>query len=54
VITSGNFSPMLNRGIALALLRPHLRPGDRVTVDVRGDAIPARVVKTPFVSKTVR
>jgi aminomethyltransferase len=53
-ITSGNYSPMLNRGIALALLRPHLRPGDRVTVDVRGDAVPGRVVKTPFVPKTVR
>jgi aminomethyltransferase len=47
-VTSGNFSPTLERGIALAFLPPDVGPGAAVTVDVRGTAVPATVVKTPF------
>jgi aminomethyltransferase len=47
-VTSGNFSPTLERGIALAFLPPEVGPGAEVTVDVRGTAVPAAVVKTPF------
>ena len=51
-VSSGNFSPTLGRGIALAFLRPHIRPGDEVTVDARGgQLLPGRVVKPPFVRK---
>lgn len=50
-VSSGNFSPTLNRGIALAFLRPHLKPGEEVTVDARGQLLPGRVVKPPFVRK---
>jgi aminomethyltransferase len=51
VVTSGNFSPVLGHGIALALLRPDLEPGAQVQVDVRGQVLEARVVKPPFVRR---
>jgi aminomethyltransferase len=47
-VTSGNFSPMLDRGIALAFLRPDLEPGARLAIDIRGRHEPAEVVTTPF------
>ena len=49
VVTSGNFSPVLERGIALAFVPPTVEVGDEVAIDVRGTALPARVVATPFV-----
>jgi len=52
VVTSGNFSPMLGHGIALAFLPPEVEEGSGVAIDVRGDRVPATVVKTPFVTKT--
>ncbi|HEX6567726.1 MAG TPA: glycine cleavage system aminomethyltransferase GcvT [Acidimicrobiales bacterium] len=48
VVTSGNLSPTLQRGIALAFLPPDLEEGSEVTVDIRGTRAPARVVPTPF------
>jgi aminomethyltransferase len=50
-VTSGNFSPMLGNGIALALLDPSVQVGDEVVIDVRGDLTPARVVELPFLSR---
>ena len=50
-ITSGNFSPMLERGIALAFLPPSVVPGDTVQIDQRGAVVPGTVVKPPFVTK---
>lgn len=49
IVTSGNFSPMLDRGIALAFLGPGIEPGTRVAVDIRGRHEPAEVVTPPFV-----
>ena len=49
-VTSGNSSPMLGRGIALAFLRPEVEPGARVAVDIRGRLEPAEVVTPPFVT----
>ena len=49
VVTSGNFSPILEQGIALAFCPPAVAIGDQVAIEVRGDAIPATVVKPPFV-----
>lgn len=46
-VTSGTFSPILNRSIALA--RVHPGGGERVTVDIRGKQHAARIVKPPFV-----
>lgn len=52
VVTSGNFSPTLEQGIALAFCPPEVALGDEVAIDVRGDAVPATVVKPPFVTAT--
>ncbi|MGQ0432710.1 MAG: glycine cleavage system aminomethyltransferase GcvT [Microthrixaceae bacterium] len=49
IVTSGNFSPVLGHGIALAFLPPVVGEGSEVAIDVRGEAVPARVVPTPFV-----
>jgi len=51
ITTSGNFSPVLGHGIALAFLPPHVSDGQAVAIDVRGSAIPGRVVPLPFVAK---
>ena len=51
-VTSGNFSPVLERGIALAFLQPALAVGTAVTIDQRGAAAPGAVVPTPFVPAT--
>jgi aminomethyltransferase len=50
-VTSGNFSPVLSRGIALALLDTlhTVIEGDEVIIDVRGRHLAARVVTLPFV-----
>jgi aminomethyltransferase len=50
-VTSGNFSPTLGHGIALAFLPPTVEPGATVTVDLRGRELTAQVVKPPFVRK---
>ena len=48
-VTSGNFSPVLGHGIALALVPPRIELGDAVEIDLRGSTISGRVVETPFV-----
>jgi aminomethyltransferase len=51
VITSGNFSPVLGHGIALAFMPPATSIGTEVVIDVRGTGLPGRVAATPFVAK---
>ncbi|HVT75547.1 MAG TPA: glycine cleavage system aminomethyltransferase GcvT [Acidimicrobiales bacterium] len=51
LVTSGNFSPMLEKAIALGFLEPHAQIGDPVTFDVRGRTLTGSIVKTPFVEK---
>ncbi len=46
-ITSGSFSPSLNKGIALA--RVPAATGDECVVEIRGKNIPAQIIKPPFV-----
>lgn len=46
-ITSGSFSPTLNKSIALA--RVPLATGERAEVEIRGRWLPVRVVKPAFV-----
>lgn len=48
-ITSGGFSPTLNRSIALVRLPRAVTPDDEVEVEVRGNWLRAKVVKPPFV-----
>ncbi|HEX4902431.1 MAG TPA: glycine cleavage T C-terminal barrel domain-containing protein, partial [Acidimicrobiales bacterium] len=47
-VTSGNFSPMLEAGIALAFLPPDVEDGAQVEIDVRGNVVAAKVTPTPF------
>lgn len=48
-VTSGTFSPTLNKPIAMAYVEPlAAQPGTRLTVDVRGQLEPAVVVELPF------
>ncbi len=47
IVTSGTFSPTLQRSIALA--RVPAAPAAHVQVEIRGRALNARVVKPPFV-----
>lgn len=54
-ITSGTFSPTLEKSIAMAYVRPAFaKPGTELCVDVRGRQEPARVVKLPFYSRTAK
>ena len=48
-ITSGGFSPTLNRSIALARLPAAVAERDPVEVEIRGRRLQARVVAPPFV-----
>lgn len=54
--TSGSFSPVLGRGIALALVDVNdgaaPADGQPVEVDLRGTAVPAAVTTPPFVPRT--
>jgi aminomethyltransferase len=53
-VTSGGFSPTLERAIALAYLDAGVAPGDAVAVDVRGTHLPFEVVRPPFVDRDPR
>jgi aminomethyltransferase len=48
VVTSGNYSPVLQRGIALAFLPPETAMGAEVEIAMRGGLVAATVVKPPF------
>ena len=48
-VTSGNFSPILQKGIGLGTLPPDVgHEGTTIAVDIRGKHVPAKVVKLPF------
>ncbi len=50
-ITSGTFSPTLEKSIAMAFISSeHSRVGNQVQVDMRGKPVPARIVSRRFVS----
>lgn len=51
VVTSGNFSPTLGCGVALAFLPPAVAAGAAVTVQIRDKNVPAVVVDPPFVDR---
>jgi len=46
-VTSGSYAPTLGKAIGLA--RVPVATGERCEVEIRGKAVPARVVKPPFV-----
>lgn len=47
-VTSGNLSPMLEKGVGLAYMTPPASDGDRVEVSIRGRSIPGHMVRPPF------
>lgn len=51
IVSSGNFSPVLEHGIALAFLEPDIGEGAALEIDVRGSRLSAAVVPLPFVAK---
>jgi len=51
VLSSGNFSPMLERGIGLGLLDETLEVGTPLTLELRGRDVKASVAALPFVRK---
>jgi aminomethyltransferase len=52
VVTSGNYSPVLGVGIALALVEPPTAElGTAVQIAVRDSLLAGRVVKRPFVAR---
>lgn len=50
-VTSGSFSPTLNKGIALARVNADI--GTACLVDIRGKQVIAQVTKPPFVKKNI-
>ncbi len=49
VVTSGTFTPTLNRAIGLAFVPPGMKePGTEIDIDIRNRPTRARVVKMPF------
>ena len=50
-LCSGNYSPVLEKGIGLGLLRPGLEPGAEAQIEMRGRAVSGRIVDLPFVTK---
>lgn len=48
-VTSGGYSPLLGRAVAMGYLDVPAEAGSRVTISVRGREIGAAVVKPPFV-----
>ncbi len=54
-VSSGTFSPTLERPIAMAYVRPQYAGlGTELAIDIRGRPEPARVVALPFYSRTTR
>ena len=52
VVTSGNFSPMLKKGIGLGYVLPNYSaPGSEIFIDIRGKVAVAQVVALPFYKK---
>jgi aminomethyltransferase len=49
-VTSGNFSPVLGHGIAMAFVEPGHESGADVVVDVRGKSLPGTIVDMPFLT----
>jgi aminomethyltransferase len=51
-ITSGNLSPLLQKGIGLGYVpSSHANPGTSLAIEIRGKTVPAIVVKPPFYKK---
>ena len=50
-VTSGNFSPTLQHGIAMAYVSPPPSPDESVTVEIRRKAVPGEFSSLPFIER---
>ncbi|KAF3363263.1 hypothetical protein PHSC3_000153 [Chlamydiales bacterium STE3] len=50
-ITSGSFSPMLNRSLALLISEQYLEYGEKVEVMIRDKSVLDEITKLPFLKK---
>ena len=50
-LTSGNFSPVLGRGIGMGFLSPDVPEGAALEVEARGRQLPGRVTRLPFIKR---
>ncbi|MDR4478766.1 MAG: glycine cleavage system aminomethyltransferase GcvT [Nitrospira sp.] len=51
-VTSGNLSPLLQKGIGMGYIETaEAQPGSSILIDIRGKSYPAVVVKPPFYKK---
>ena len=54
-VTSGTFSPIRDDFIGMGyILKDFARPGEIISIEVRGKLIPAEIVKLPFVKSRVK
>ncbi len=52
IVSSGTLSPCLNKGIAMAYIKPEFREIDNILeIDIRGKKVKSKVIKPPFVKK---
>lgn len=52
IVTSGNHSPSLNKGIGMGYVQTTFaEPGGKIQIDIRGNAVPAIIVERPFYRK---
>jgi aminomethyltransferase len=52
-VTSGNLSPLLQKGIGLGYIRSeYATPETGIMIDIRGKLVPSKVVKPPFYKKS--
>ena len=51
VVTSGSFSPSLQKGIAIVFVEKNLQDGDSVEITIRQSNHPAKVTNLPFYKK---
>lgn len=54
VVTSGTFSPTLQKGIALARIQTPSKVGASLSIQNRGKSMAAKIVKPPFVQGSVK
>ena len=52
-LTSGNFSPVLGRGIGMGFLSPDVPEGAVLEVEARGRQLPGRVTRLPFIKRAL-
>ena len=50
-VASGNYSPVLGKGIGLGYLSPPAATDERIEIEIRGRWLPARRTKLPFIGR---